>query len=210
MPSKESDIIRDLKLLCRDQLVSLVSYFFCHSNYRSTEHCTRCFPCTCQSLGFSFAPSTSIGNIISDISRFVHYRMCNRSINQSLTPAMAQNPNSILADLASMLLSNLTSSSAACSTLLSVHISIVVAPGLPNGFYPSQSRCSTSPAPEPYPAGEQRDVLALPLLLDAFTHGAQADESGDLSKRTRKGDLHFLASVFANLTIVRKNIVAMK
>ena len=27
-PSKESDIIRDLKLLCRDQLVSLIFYFF--------------------------------------------------------------------------------------------------------------------------------------------------------------------------------------
>ena len=117
---------------------------------------------------------------------------------------MIQNPNSILADLASMLLSNLTSFSAACSTLLSVHISIIVAPNFPNGFYPTQSRCSTSLAPEPYPSGEQRDVLALPLLLDAFIHGAQADESVDLSKRTRKGDLHFLASVFANLTIVRK------
>jgi hypothetical protein len=37
--------------------------------------------------------------------------------------------------------------------------------------------------------------------LDAFVEGAQVVE--DLSKRTRKGELHFLASVFANMTAVK-------
>jgi hypothetical protein len=101
-----------------------------------------------------------------------------------------------------MLLSNLTSSSAPCSALLSLQIPIIPDPSLPNGFYATQGRCSTSPAPEPYSSAKQQDVLALPLLLDAFAQGAHADES-DLSKRTRKGELHFLASVFANLTTVR-------
>lgn len=55
----------------------------------------------------------------------------------------------------------------------------------------------------PYPTGETREILALPLLVDAFVQGSQVVESGDLSKRTRKAELHFLASVFANLTVVR-------
>jgi len=43
-------------------------------------------------------------------------------------------------------------------------------------------------------------MAALPLLIDAFVDGAQMAE--DLSKRTRKAELHFLASVFANMTVV--------
>jgi hypothetical protein len=34
-------------------------------------------------------------------------------------------------------------------------------------------------------------------------HGASAGDIQDISKRTRKGQLHFLANVFANITIVR-------
>lgn len=113
-----------------------------------------------------------------------------------------KNPESILADLASMLLSNLTASSAACSAVLSLKISIVPESTQVNGFYATQSRCGTSTAPTPYPSGTSQDVLALPLLLDAFSQGAEINESGDRSKRTRKGELHFLASVFANLSVV--------
>jgi len=40
------------------------------------------------------------------------------------------------------------------------------------------------------------------MLIDAFVEGAQMVETGDLSKRTRKAELHFLASVFANMTVV--------
>jgi hypothetical protein len=53
----------------------------------------------------------------------------------------------------------------------------------------------------PYPSGEVKEVAALPLLIDAFVEGAQLTE--DLSKRTRKAELHFLSNVFANMTTVR-------
>ncbi|KAG6900626.1 hypothetical protein C0993_007300 [Termitomyces sp. T159_Od127] len=102
-----------------------------------------------------------------------------------------------------MLLSNLTSSSAACSTLISLHVSII--PG--TELYATQSRCGTSPPPDPYPSGEEKDVLALPLLLDAF---AAVTTDSDPSKRKRKGDLHFLASVFANISVVRKCYHSMR
>ena len=102
-----------------------------------------------------------------------------------------------------MLLSNLTASSAACSTLLSIKVSVIPDSRLSNSLYTIYSRCGSCPAPVPYPTGETREILALPLLVDAFVQGSQVVESGDLSKRTRKAELHFLASVFANLTVVR-------
>jgi len=111
------------------------------------------------------------------------------------------NPHSILADLASMLLSNLTASSAACSTLLSLKVSVIPDSRLSNSLYTTDSRCGSCPAPVPYPTGESREIKALPLLVDAFVQGAQIVESGDLSKRSRKAELHFLASVFANITV---------
>jgi hypothetical protein len=45
-------------------------------------------------------------------------------------------------------------------------------------------------------------VRALPLLVDAFVQGANIDPSIPLDKRPRKSELHFLASVFANLSMV--------
>lgn len=102
-----------------------------------------------------------------------------------------------------MLLSNLTASSAACAAMLSLNIDVIPEPTLPNAFYPPQSRCATAVAPTPYPAGQPRAVLALPLLVDAFVQGA---EIGDASSRIRKGNLHFLASVFANLSTVNTSL----
>jgi Domain of unknown function (DUF383) len=101
-----------------------------------------------------------------------------------------------------MLLSNLTASSAACSTLLSIKVSVIPESRLSNSLYTTDSRCGSCPAPVPYPSGESREVQALPLLVDAFVQGSQVVESGDLSKRSRKAELHFLASVFANMTVV--------
>jgi hypothetical protein len=109
-----------------------------------------------------------------------------------------------------MLLSNLTATSTACSILLSMTIPIIPSPNVHNGFYPTQSRCGSSPPPVPYPAGDSREVRALPLLIDAFVEGAQVVEDGDLDKRTRKGELHFLASVFANMTMVCAFIVSFQ
>jgi hypothetical protein len=49
-------------------------------------------------------------------------------------------------------------------------------------------------------------VPVLPLLVDAFVQGASGDPSVPLDKRLRKSELHFLASVFANLTTVPSTI----
>jgi hypothetical protein len=116
-----------------------------------------------------------------------------------------------------MLLSNLTSSASACALLISMKIPVILSPQTQNGFYPTQARCGSSPAPVPYPEGESVEVKALPLLLDAFVQGAvgssgrvkeneegESDKDGgdELEKKVRKGDLHFLASVFANVSTV--------
>ncbi len=68
-----------------------------------------------------------------------------------------------------------------------------------NSFYTVDSRCGSCPAVVPYPSGVSQEVPALPLLIEAFAEGAQLTQ--DLSKRTRKAGLHFLANVFANMTM---------
>ncbi|THU78941.1 DUF383-domain-containing protein [Dendrothele bispora CBS 962.96] len=164
----ENGVIRDLKLLCRDQLA------VAHDAFRAL-------------VNLSDSPM-----LVSSLSEpsFLTFLV-----------SYTINPQSILADLASMLLSNLTASSTACSTVLSMKVTVIANEKLPNGFYASQSRSGTCAAPVSYPSGEEREVLALPLLLDAFVQGAQlVNEGEDLSKRNRKGNLHFMASVFANLT----------
>ncbi|KAF8056064.1 hypothetical protein FPV67DRAFT_1533379 [Lyophyllum atratum] len=164
--AKETDIIRDLKLLCRDQLN------IAHDAFRALVNLS--------DSPLLLAPLSEPNFLSFIVSYIIH-------------------PQSILADLASMLLSNLTASSAACSIVLSLKVPIIPDPALPGQFYATQSRCATGPPPDPYPAGEAHGVLALPLLLDAFAT-VQAD-SGDRAKRIRKGELHFLASVFANLSV---------
>ncbi|KAJ7777173.1 hypothetical protein B0H16DRAFT_1504558 [Mycena metata] len=161
---KENDIVRDLKLLCRDQLS------VAHDAFRAL-------------VNLSDSPM-----LVTPLSEPAFL---------TFIVSYIINPQSVLADLASMLLSNLTASTAACATVLSLEIEIIHESTFPNSFYPPQSRCATSVAPVPYPAGETRSTAALPLLVDAFVQGA---ESGDVSTRIRKGNLHFLASVFANLS----------
>ncbi|KAJ2917111.1 hypothetical protein MD484_g3296, partial [Candolleomyces efflorescens] len=68
-------------------------------------------------------------------------------------------------------------------------------------LYPVNSRSGSCAAPVPYPAGEEKEVPALPLLVEAFVQGATMGEITDLSKRPRKAELHFLASVFANMSV---------
>ncbi|KAG5640457.1 hypothetical protein DXG03_008585 [Asterophora parasitica] len=165
--AKETDIIRDLKLLCRDQLN------IAHDAFRALVNLSDS-PLLVASLS---EPSF----LVFIASYIIH-------------------PQSILADLASMLLSNLTATSAACSIVLSLDVSIIpIQSSSTPGFYATQSRCGTSPAPTPYPEGEPRDVRALSLLLDAFATGVQTGD--DPTKKLRKADLHFLASVFANLSV---------
>ncbi|KAI6001225.1 hypothetical protein EDD15DRAFT_2385862 [Pisolithus albus] len=141
---QEPDVIRDLKLLCRDQLATA------HDAFRALVN-------------------------LSDSTVLVPFL-----VEQSFLTYLVSyilNPDAILADLASMLLSNITAS-----------------------YYTPLSRSGTCPAPVPYPSGEQHEILALPLLIDAFVQGATLDQSGDKSNRARKGDLHFLSSAFANIS----------
>lgn len=98
-----------------------------------------------------------------------------------------------------MLLSNLSVSASVTSALVSLKISIISDRKDPELFYPVQSRSGTSPLPPP---GDSQEVLAMPLLVDAFVQGALVDENQKLDERKRKGELHFLASVFANITTV--------
>ena len=117
-----------------------------------------------------------------------------RAVQAPLTPP--QHPPSVLADLAAMLLSNLTAHDSVCARILDMHVAVVPDAALSGGYYPAHSRAATSPPPPPPCAqGDTVDVPALPLLVDAFA----ASGSGS----ARRGQLHFLASVFANLSAVR-------
>lgn len=161
-----------------------------------------CFQSSDQPLGLTSLDLTSCRPQIPNIRRFIYHRAfiddaAFFSLNSTL-----QNPAAILADLASMLLSNLTSSSPACSVLLSMKVSVIPDTRLANGAYTTDSRCGSCPEPVPYPKGEVQEVTALPLLLEAFVQGASVHETQDLSKRTRKAELNFLANVFANMIVV--------
>ena len=87
--------------------------------------------------------------------------------------------------------------------LLSMTVPILPDAQAPSSYYPPQSRSGTCLTPVPYPIGETREVPALPLLLDAFVQAAAVTESGDKIAPKRKGELHFLSSVFANTSTVR-------
>ncbi|KAJ4470174.1 DUF383-domain-containing protein [Lentinula aciculospora] len=165
--SEEPPVIRDLKLLCRDQLA------IAHDAFKAL-------------VNLSDSPL-----LVSSLSepRFLNFLV-----------SYIINPQSTLADLASMLLSNLTASASACSTVISMKIKIIRSATIPNGFFATESRSGSCPAPVPYPQGEDQEVLALPFLLDAFVQGANVEEIANLAERPRKSSLHFLASVFANLT----------
>ncbi|KAK0444825.1 hypothetical protein EV421DRAFT_2034839 [Armillaria borealis] len=163
---KEADIIKDLKLLCRDQLA------VAHDAFKALVNLT---------------DSPLVAQMLSD-SNFLNFIV-----------SYIINPDAILADLASMLLSNLTASSGACSMIISMNVNVISDPKVKNSFYPTQSRSGSCPAPVPYPSGKASDVLALPLLLDAFVQGSQLKQTEDPSKHLRKSELHFLASVFANV-----------
>jgi hypothetical protein len=101
-----------------------------------------------------------------------------------------------------MLLSNLTTSLGSCTALLACQIPILHTPSSAGPFYPTQSRAGSCAPPVPYPTGTEVNTRALPLLVNAFVQGANIDLGIPLDKRPRKSELHFLASVFANLSTV--------
>ncbi|THH15754.1 hypothetical protein EW146_g4786 [Bondarzewia mesenterica] len=168
--AKDSDVIQDLKLLCRDNLSRQA---VAHDAFRALVN---------------LSDSPMLVTPLSDLS-FLKFVV-----------SYIAYPQATLADLAAMLLSNLTSSSSTCSALLSMKISIILDKSLPGAFYPTQSRSGSCAAPVPYPSGEEREVDAMPLLVEAFVCGANAGLSVEREKRSQKSELHFLASVFANMT----------
>jgi hypothetical protein len=97
-----------------------------------------------------------------------------------------------------MILSNITAYTAPCSELLKLEVEVTPIDDK-GGYYPAQSRSVTAPPPSPYPSASSKTVPALPLLVDAFASAATEGSK-------RKGRLHFLGSVFANLSIVSASI----
>lgn len=95
-----------------------------------------------------------------------------------------------------MLLSNITAQSSPCANLLKLEVDIIPLEGATVKYYPVQSRCNTSPSPTPYPEGKPQKARALNLLVDAFASSASLDTHSS----ERKGQLHFLAGVFANIS----------
>ncbi|KAH9857266.1 DUF383-domain-containing protein [Lenzites betulinus] len=140
--------------------------------------------------------------------------LINLTDNPTLVPSLSEpiflkflvsyilNHQAVLADLASMLLSNLSATPSVCTALLSMSIPLLPDPNSPTKWFPVYSRCGTCPAPVPYPSEEPREVLALPLLIDAFVKAVPGDVNPEISKRKREGELHFLSSVFANITTI--------
>ncbi|EIM86519.1 DUF383-domain-containing protein [Stereum hirsutum FP-91666 SS1] len=166
---KDSEVIRDLKLLCRDNLA------VAHDAFRALVNLS-----DSPLLVTSLAEPTFLNFLVSYII----------------------NPQATLADLAAMLLSNLTTaiSSSTAAALLSMKVKVIPYEALLGGLYPTNSRSGSCAAPVPYPQGEEVDVPALPLLLDAFVRGANIDPDNEEGRRRQKSSLHFLASVFANVS----------
>ncbi|KAH9967398.1 DUF383-domain-containing protein [Russula dissimulans] len=164
---QESTVIRDLKLLCRDNLA------IAHDAFRALVN-------------------------LSD-SPILHPHLIEPSFFTFLVSYIVH-PQATLGDLAAMLLSNLTTSTGPCTALLTLQIPILQTPSSAGPFYPTQSRAGSCAPPVPYPVGTEVNVRTLPLLVDAFVQAANIDLSTPLDKRPRKSELHFLASVFANLS----------
>ncbi|KAG9008649.1 hypothetical protein FRB94_013056 [Tulasnella sp. JGI-2019a] len=150
-----------------------------------------------------------------DIAHGAFKALVNLSDNSIVVPTLSDlpfmnfltsyiiNPSSVMAELASMLLSNLTAHSTPCNTLFSMTIHVSEHSTLPGGFYAVGSRCSTAPPPSIPADARKRELTALPLLLDAFVDGAATDMSLTQDKTPRrKAKLHFLASVFANFSTI--------
>ncbi|CAE7216892.1 unnamed protein product [Rhizoctonia solani] len=111
------------------------------------------------------------------------------------------NTGALLADLATMVLSNMTVNPNVIQTLLSLKIQL-------ENDHPVASRASTAPVPTPTGPIRTREENAIFLLVDAFVDAA-AVPGESKEGRKRKGDLHFLASVFANITVAPAGRLAL-
>ncbi|TDL23760.1 DUF383-domain-containing protein [Rickenella mellea] len=165
--STGNEAIRDLRILCLDQLATA------HDAFRALVNLTE---------------SPSIISQLSD-SKFLTFLV-----------SYIVNPPSILADLACMVLSNLTKQPSVCNALLNLKVPIMPHPSAAATFYPPLSRSGTSPTPAPYPTTNVQESSVLPLLIHAFAEGGKSDPLQNTGTSPRKGDLHFLSSVIANIT----------
>ncbi|KAF8524169.1 hypothetical protein JB92DRAFT_2881377 [Gautieria morchelliformis] len=164
----DTELARDLKLLCRDQLATA------HDAFRALVNLSDTPP---------WARTLSEPSFLAFLVSYILH------------------PPSVLADLAAMLLSNLTAHRGACAAVQSMKIPVVRDASLSCGFYPVQSRSGTSPIGSSCsPQGDTVDLPALPLLIDAFASSAKVESDNVAAIATRKGQLHFLSSVFANLS----------
>ncbi|CAG7851745.1 SubName: Full=Uncharacterized protein {ECO:0000313/EMBL:CCA71655.1} [Serendipita indica DSM 11827] len=160
----EPEVIKDLKLLCRDQPATA------HDAFRALVN---------------ISDSNLLAGPLSDplfLGFLVSYIL---------------NPSSVLSDLACMLLSNITAQPGPCAALLKLEVDIIPLDNdTSKGYYPIQSRCATSPPPGNYPSSKPIKERALSLLVEAFAGSASIKKEDS----DRKGQLHFLAGVFANIS----------
>jgi len=163
----DTELLWDMKLLCRDQLAIAHDAFRALINLSDSPEWAK--------------PLSETSFLVFLVSYILH-------------------PPSILADLAAMLLSNITAQQSTCANLLTLKIPVILDESLKNRFYPTQSRSATSPSPSLPSSKKVKEVLALPLLLDAFVVSARIKPpDGDLAT-IRKSELNFLSSVFANIS----------
>ncbi|THH32480.1 hypothetical protein EUX98_g1745 [Antrodiella citrinella] len=162
----DNDVVRSLKLLCRDSLAVAHDAFKALVNLSDDAR-----------LISSLSEPTFLNFLVSYIL----------------------NPQSKLADLASMLISNMTTSASVCAALLTLTVSVHPDEKSATTYYAVDSRSGTCIPPYPLPTGDPKSILALPLLIEAFSKSALPD-GADEDQRTREANLHFLSSVFANIT----------
>jgi hypothetical protein len=131
-----------------------------------------------------------------------------------VTTANSQNTTSPLSPLTSMLLSNLTSHAALVPAMAQLTIPIIPLPlskHYPPYYLPASASASSTIHPDyrdpavigpNKEAGQEpvREVEAVRALIQAFEDGASDGVRDSVGKR--KGECHFLASVFANLSMV--------
>ncbi|KAF8315432.1 DUF383-domain-containing protein [Clavulina sp. PMI_390] len=175
---KKDGVIADLKVLCRD------SPEIAHEAFKMLVNLS-----DSALLSTHFAEPVFLAFLVSYIA----------------------NPTSVMADLACMLLANATSLKPSATALTNLTIPLLPLPSAPPGgapYYPPLSRCGSAVPQNPYPEGSPVSESALAVLVDAFVRSAvvSTEETEDGGKTVtrgdprRKADLHFLASVFVNIS----------
>ncbi|WWC98308.1 hypothetical protein V866_005199 [Kwoniella sp. B9012] len=125
------------------------------------------------------------------------------------------NTTSPLSPLTSMLLSNLTSHPSLISSLTNLTIPLVPLPKskhYPPYFLPASASSSSTTHPDyrdpsilppnqEVEQGDEVEIDAIRALVQAFEDGASEGVKEGKSGSKRKGECHFLASVFANISM---------